>query len=51
MQTYLTAENIERILELLRKNCESNKDKYLINYLETIKNQAVLVGTYDEIPF
>jgi hypothetical protein len=51
MQTYLTAENIERILELLRKNQSSNKDKYLINYLESIKNQAVLTATYDDIPF
>lgn len=53
MYLNLTRENLERIVELLRNNCTSNTDKYLISYLETIKKNynPLTQEQLDEIPF
>jgi hypothetical protein len=53
MYLNLTRENLNRIVELLRQNCSSNTDQYLINYLETIKKNYSPLSQeeLDEIPF
>ncbi len=53
MYLNLTRENLDRIVELLRQNCGSNSDKYLISYLETIKKNYSPLSQeeLDEIPF
>jgi hypothetical protein len=53
MHLNLTQQNLERILELLRKNCGSRTDQYLISYLETIKKSWTPAQEIDldEIPF
>ena len=53
MYLNLTRENLERIVELLRQNCGSNSDKYLINYLEAIKKNWTPVAEIDldDCPF
>jgi hypothetical protein len=53
MYVALTIEQIDRIIEGLRKSQMNQKDKYLISYLETIRkswNQSEEVDL-DEIPF
>jgi hypothetical protein len=53
MQIHLTEEQISRLIEALEKSYTNPKDKYLLDYLKTIKrnherNQQTIL---DECPF
>jgi len=52
MYLNLTPEKLQRIIECLEKDCQSNSDRYLINYLETVKKNWVPCEVQlDDIPF
>jgi uncharacterized protein YcbK (DUF882 family) len=53
MYVSLTLENLEKIIESLKKNHIRKSDNYLIDYLETIKknNAATQQIDLDEVPF
>lgn len=53
MQLNLTHQNLERIIELLRKNTSGRNDQYLISYLEQMKKNCAVIAeiNLDEIPF
>jgi len=53
MQLNLTHQNLERIIELLRKNASGKADQYLISYLEQMKKSwtSITEINLDEIPF
>jgi hypothetical protein len=53
MNVNLSIEQLERIIEALRKSHMTKKDTYLANYLETVKKNQVPTQELDldEIPF
>ncbi len=54
MNLNLNREDLERIIEALRKDCQSKKDEYLIGYLEIKKEYdapKTRTPCLDEIPF
>jgi hypothetical protein len=53
MQLNLTHQNLERIIELLRKNASGRNDQYLISYLEQMKKNWTPVAEVDldDCPF
>jgi hypothetical protein len=52
MYLNLSLEKLERIIDCLKKDCQSNSDRYLINYLETVKKNWIPSEVkLDEIPF
>ena len=53
MYVNLSIEQLNRIIEALKKSHMSRSDTYLINYLETVKKNQVQAQELDldEIPF
>jgi hypothetical protein len=53
MQLNLSHQNLERIIELLRKNASGRGDQYLISYLEQMKKNCAAIAeiNLDDIPF
>jgi hypothetical protein len=53
MQIHLTNEQIDRLIEALEKSYMSQKDRYLIDYLKTVRRLHVQTQQVDldECPF
>lgn len=53
MQVSLTNEQMNRLIEALRRSYTDRRDGYLINYLETVRRNYVPAQEIDldEIPF
>ena len=53
MHLNLTHQNLERIIELLRKNASGRNDQYLISYLEQMKKNSAAIAEIDldDCPF